>query len=227
MNYQFMKKHHLILIVLYLLNSCASSRFVEPLKKKEQVLAIDVGGPLIINGGITMPIPLSSLVYAKGVDTNLTLFGSLHFTSLLFSNLQTDFGATYRWYESNNKYLPSVSSSINGNMVWDFNDNKFKFWPQLDLNVYWNFGRKKHYIYAGVSNWWELAGVRSQNRPQLDRWLANPQIGIVFKSEKWFYSLEAKFLAPSHDNTHLFVPYYSLLGDKGANGVYLGIGRKF
>ncbi|MEN8787222.1 MAG: lipoprotein [Flavobacteriales bacterium] len=222
-----MKKVIFYLSTLFILASCASSRFVEPLKKGEQVVALDVGGPTIEFGGAVIPIPLSSIVYARGIDTNLTVFGSVHVTSLLFGNIQTDLGATYRFFESKKSFLPSLSTSVNGNAIYDMNDSKFKFWPQLDLNAYWNFGEKDHYVYAGVSNWWELADVRSQERAQLDRWLVNPQIGLVIKTNKWFYSLETKFLGPSHNNVNLFVPYFSLLGEKGASAIYFGIGRKF
>ncbi|MEN8793021.1 MAG: hypothetical protein ABF294_01025 [Flavobacteriales bacterium] len=222
-----MKKNLFFLGLIAILGSCASSRFVEPLEKGEQVIALDFGGPTIGFGGAVIPIPLSSVVYGKGIDTNLTVFGSLHVTSLLFGNLQTDFGATYRFYESKNQFTPSLSTSINANMVYDFNDTKFKFWPQWDLNAYWNFGKKNHYAYLGISNWWELAPSRSQDRPQLDKWLVNPQLGVVFKSNKWYYSLETKLMAPSHNNVNIFVPYFSVLGDKGATGIYLGVGYKF
>ena len=215
------------LSTLLILASCASSRFIEPLAKGEQVIGLDIGGPTIEFGGAIIPIPLSSVVYARGIDTNLTVFGSVHFTSLLFGNLQTDLGATYRFCESKNSFLPSLSSSVNANAIYDMNDSKFKFWPQLDLNAYWNFGEKDHYVYAGISNWWELAKFRSQERPQLDRWLVNPQIGLILKSKKWWYSIETKFLAPSHNNVNLFVPYFSFLGENGASGIYFGIGRKF
>ncbi len=224
-----MKFYHSISIVLFLtlFGSCASSRFVEPLQKGEQVIALDIGGPTIEFGGGVIPIPLSSVVYANGIDTNLTVFGSLHITSLLFGNVQTDFGATYRLFDSKHSFLPSLSTSVNGHAIYDLNDSKFKFWPQLDLNAYWNFGEKKHYVYAGISNWWELAETRSQERPQLDRWLVNPQIGLIIKTDKWYYSIETKFLGTSHNNVNLFVPYFSLLGERGASGIYFGIGRKF
>ncbi|MEN8928262.1 MAG: hypothetical protein ABF242_01865 [Flavobacteriales bacterium] len=222
-----MKKYLLYLTSAIILGSCASSRFVEPLHKGEQAVAFDVGGPLIGFGDLTIPIPLTSVVYGRGIDSNLTVFGSLHLTSLLFTNLQTDFGATYRFYESSNEYIPSFSASANGNFIWDMNDTKVKFWPQLDINAYWHFGKNKHYLYAGVSNWWELASTRSQDRPQLDRWLVNPQLGFVYKAKKWFYSIETKFLAPNQDNVNAFVPYVSFLGNRGANGIYLGVGYKF
>lgn len=222
-----MKYTTYFLFLSIILSSCTSSRFVEPLKKGEKVLALDVGGPTIGFGGAVIPIPLSSVVYGHGIDSNLTVFGSLHITSLLFGNLQTDIGATYRFYKSNNDFIPSFSTSLNGNAIYDMNDSKFKFWPQLDINAYWNFGKRKHYAYLGIQNWWELAEVRSQDRSQLDRWLVNPQLGVVFKSNKWFYSIETKFLAPSHNNEYAFVPYFSLLGAQGAQGIYLGVGYKF
>lgn len=222
-----MKKYIFILVLIIILSSCASSRFVEPLQKGEQAIGFDIGGPMIEFAGTTIPIPLTSVIYGKGIDSNITVFGSVHITSLLFSNLQSDFGATYRLYKSNISYIPSLSASGNGNIVWDMDDSKVKFWPQLDVNAYWNFGKNNHYLYAGVSNWWEVGNTRSQDRPQLDRWLVNPQIGFVYKSKKWFYSIETKFLAPSHNNVNAFVPYFSLLGEKGANGLYFGIGRKF
>ena len=72
--------------------SCAPSRFIEPLSKNQQALSFNIGGSLIDYGGTTIPIPLTSLTYAYGLSNNLTAFGSLHTTSLIFNNLQMEIG---------------------------------------------------------------------------------------------------------------------------------------
>ena len=46
-------------------------------------------------GGLTIPIPLTTVGAGYGLQDNLTLHGHLHTTSLLYGTLQMDAGATY------------------------------------------------------------------------------------------------------------------------------------
>ena len=214
-----------IVLIASILPSCAPSRFVEPLGEDKQAVGINFGGPLIDFGG-TIPIPLSSIVYGRGIDSNLTVFASLHTTSLAFYNLQTDIGASYRLL-SQKGYIPAVSASLALNIVYDFNDNNSKTWPELDINAYWNYGKHNNYFYIGMSNWFELAPVRVHGEKQMKRWIFNPHIGHVYKTDNFQYTFEMKFLAPNISHEKAFIPYKSITGNNGATGVYLSVRRTF
>ena len=96
--------------------SCAPSRFVEPLSKNQQAVSFNIGGSLIDYGGATIPVPLTSLTYAYGLSNKLTAFGSLHTTSLIFNNLQTEVGVLSQIRGQEN-YIPGLSSALALNYI--------------------------------------------------------------------------------------------------------------
>lgn len=214
------------LIILFIGNSCSSSRFVEPLIKKQHAIGVNLGGPLINFGGITIPTPMSSIIYGYGLDTNLTVFAGLHTTSLIFNNFHSDFGATFKLINQK-KYTPSLSGSINNTLVTSLRTGTTRYWPSLDLNGYWNFSKRNHFWYVGLSNWFELRKTRANDLEQIKRWLPNPQAGVSFKTKTFQFNIEYKLLAIGINSNDVFVPYQSLTNNKGAMGLYFGITKTF
>ncbi|RMG78145.1 MAG: hypothetical protein D6707_10360 [Bacteroidetes bacterium] len=222
-----MKKWLLYALPILWLSACAPSRFVEPLQEKQSAVGFSFGGELIDYGGMTIPLPLTSFSYGYGIDSTLTAFGGLHTTALYFNNLQLDLGVTKKIYQGK-KYVPSISLSPALNIIKDLNDPILKIWPQIDVNAYWYLGKKQSYIYAGVSNWFELAKYRANEQPQIQRWIYNPQTGIVWKAwEKMWFNAEIKFLAPNQSNQYSFIPWKSALGTRGATGIFIGLTKTF
>ena len=207
-------------------NSCSSSRFVEPLEKNQKAIGIALGGPLINFGGATIPTPMSSVVFGYGLDTNFTVFGGVHTTSLLFNNFHTDFGLTYKFIDQN-KLIPSLSGSFNNTFVTSFETGTSRYWPQLDINGYWNFSERNHFWYVGLSNWFELRKTRAHDLEQLKRWLPNPQAGVTFKTKTFQFNIEYKLLGLGITSNDVFVPYQSLSNNKGAMGLYFGVTKPF
>jgi len=203
--------------------ACAPVRFVEPLQKKELAVGGSFGGP-IISQGITIPIPLTEVEIGYGLDTNLTIHGGLHTTALAFGNLQFDAGLTYKLLNQK-KYIPNVSVTPGFNFIYNFDAKVSKFWPTLDINAYWNYGKRTSYFYFGFNNMFELSKTMAHEQKQKQRWLFSPQIGHVLKTKKetWQFTTELKFLALNQDNTYSFLPYKSLTGSYGATGFYLGL----
>ncbi len=201
--------------------SCAPARFVEPLNKKELAVGLSFGGPTL-NYGVPVPLPLSSLEFGYGIDSNLTCFGGLHTSALLFGNLQFDMGATYKLLNQN-KTVPNISISPGFNFISNF-DGSTKFWPIFDINAYWNYGSRLNYFYIGFNNYFELSQTMALDQPQAQHWLFSPQIGHVLKSKTnpGQLSVELKFLGPNLDNSYAFIPYYSATGNRGALGIFLG-----
>lgn len=216
----------LLVCASFLIISCAPTRFVQPLEKGQHSIGFDIGGPLIEFSGSTIPVPLSNINYGYGLNENLTLFGSLHSTSLAFGNIQTDIGATYKFWDQN-KYIPNVSIMPALNFVTNINEGQPKLWPQLDINAYWQHGENNSYGYVGFSNWFELSSNAAHGEEVFDHWLFNPQIGYMYKTSSWAYNLELKFIALSHKSDFVFVPYKGLTGNNGATGLYFGISKRF
>lgn len=71
-----------LIAVLAALASCAPARFVEPLKKGQQVITGNFGGPVAKIPGIgAIPIPFTAVGYGYGVTNKTTIFGNVHTTS--------------------------------------------------------------------------------------------------------------------------------------------------
>ncbi len=208
-------------IFLFFFGSCAPSRFVEPLKKKELSVGASFGGPAL-DYGVPVPLPLTSIEIGYGIDTNLTVFGAIHTSAILFGNMQLDAGVTYRILKQK-KYIPNISISPSFNFIHNLSKGSTKFWPILDLNSYWNYGQRNNYFYIGVNNYFELSKTMALDQPQSRNWLVNPQIGHVIKGkrENWQFTTEFKLLGPNIDNSYAFIPYASF-GKKGAMGIFLG-----
>lgn len=219
-----MKEFYILGIsMILLLGSCAPSRFVEPLQKKELAVGANLGGPLIKYGSATIPVPLTAIEVGYGLDTNLTVHGGLHTTALFFGDFQVDAGVTYKLLNQK-RYIPNVSTNVGFNFIGSPSYKVAKFWPILDLNAYWNYGKRKNYFYTGINNMFELSKTMANDQPQKQRWLLNPQLGHVLKSKsgQFQFTTEIKFLAPNQENTYSFLPYNSFTGNQGATGIYLG-----
>ncbi|MEY4350739.1 MAG: hypothetical protein RL078_800 [Bacteroidota bacterium] len=219
------------------LSACAPARFVEPLKKGEQVLTGHFGGPVAKVPGIgAIPIPFTSIGYGRGLTDNTTIMGALQTTSLAFGVGQFELGASQRIW-SNDRM--GVSGQVNVNFLLDFYTGANRIWPQLDANYYFKYGRQwkpehldhmcsvyhrnYNFFYSGISNWFDFYRIESQGRPNEQLWIPNFQIGHQWIRPKWSYQAELKILAPIYSNENIVVPYPSLLQNRGAMGLYFGI----
>lgn len=220
----------LIALVVVLFIGCAPSRQVRTLEKGETAVSGSFGGPLINLFGITMPIPYTTVAVAHGVRDDITVFGGLHTTSLMFSTIQTDLGMTWRWFapDTAKRYIPGFSSNFVMNSLVDLKEGATDFYPEVDLNAYWEYSsKKKHYIYFGVDNWFDLKYKRAHDVPKTNHWIFNPHIGHTWETTNWNYNLEFKYLAPNQSNQKLVVDYAQWFGKKGAPGLYFSISRRF
>jgi hypothetical protein len=210
--------------------SCAPARFVEPLKKGEEVISGHFGGPMAKIPGIgVIPIPFSSVGYGRGLTDQTTVFGNLHLTSLAFGVGQFELGASQKLWSTDRM---GISGQLNTNVLIDFYTGANRIWPQLDANYYYKYGLKSfrigeqrnyNFMYAGISNWFDFYGTESQGRPNEQLWIPSLQFGHQWIRPKWSYQAEIKILAPFESNENIVVPYPSMLQNRGATGLYFGI----
>lgn len=214
-----------ILLALLLIQACSASRVIEPLAKGEQQLIIAAGGPLFYYDKSLLPMPLSSIAFAKGVKDDLTLFVGLHTTALLYGVLQTDLGVVKELRKAT-EHGPGISIAPTLNLMIDSWEKHGKLYPSIDINAYWklNSGRDRYYL--GMSNWFELAGRRAHGETQPQNWIPALHTGYILQGESWKYNFELKHLAPIYDNSNSTVDYFRPT-DRGAWGLYFSMARSW
>ena len=223
----FSKIAHLFIFgtMLFICSFCSPSRIVQPLQKGESQVGLHLGGPMIRFAGAPLPIPLTSLSYARGIDSTFTAFGGIGLTAAAFGVAQVDLGCTKGLWTPKGA-RPGVSVSPSLNFMIDKWEGNFRFYPTLDVNAYWQLGKRKNTAYIGLNNWFVLNATRTQGEPQTTRYIPNLQVGYVIRRKGWNYTIEAKYLAPFNDNVKL-VPDYISAGTTGAFGIYFNVGKTF
>lgn len=211
-----------IVLSLFLFYACAPSRIVKPLSKGQKVVTGSFGGSLIKFAGAPIPLPFSTLSYGNGLTDKITAFGSLHTTSLLFGNFQTDIGICADVFKKD-KFGFSVSPTLQTAVSYK-DINSFRMWPSLDLNLRYEFN--KGFMYTGMHNWFELnkSGV---NNTSIERTLLpNYHLGFVKENTKWNHQFEVKYMLPGQAIYPGVVDYIGI-NKKGAIGIYYCLIRKF
>lgn len=206
-------------------SSCSPTRYVKPLDKNQHAATVSLGGPLIKYGTATIPVPFLTANYGYGIDSTLTGFASLNITSALFGNFQTELGVTKQILKQKN-YFPAISITPVINIIYR-NKDAYKFYPQLAVNAFWEYGKRKNFFYIGLDNWFELSQKRAFDVTQPNNWILMPTAGHSFTGKKWNFNIEAKVIAPNLSNEKLVVNYVTPLKTYGAFGIYFGYTRKF
>lgn len=233
----------ILLVSLFAISSCGSSRFIEPLRQGENAIAVELGGPLIkIPGSTVAPIPFTSITYGRGITNDLTIHGSWFSTAAVFGVAQIDAGATYGFWKSKDE-KHGVSGMLGFNTALDVYEtkNSFKFWPQLNAHYYFKYNLKgqtqddlltngskvANLLYVGVSSWYELGRTKAHGQKQNTVVIPSFDIGHDLNWKRWTFKLEMKLIAPFTSNQNIVVDYKGITGKTGATGVYLGFIRKF
>ncbi len=223
-----MRIHNVLLLFLGIvfLSACAPTRIVKTLPKGEVQVGGSFGGPLIGFAGTTIPVPFSSLSVAYGLDSSLSVFGGVHTTALAFGVIQTDLGLTRELKKYNSLFSPALSFTQSNNLFFDVWDKKFRYYPELGLQSFWEYGKSKHFAYAGVSTWVDFFTSKTHGA-DLHRFLSPVAfIGNTFSSKKWRYTAEIKYESPFVNSKDVVVDYKTF-GKKGAIGVFIGINKSF
>jgi hypothetical protein len=218
-------KINVLIMGCVLVSSCTSSRFVKPLAKNQQAIQAGLGGPTIKFAGAVVPVPFTSVCYARGLTDKLTAFGSIHTTSLLFGNAQTDVGITTDVIRIHPQFIISVSPTLQ--MVYNIrNKTGFRVWPSIDVNLRYEQKNNKGYFYLGAMTWIETAQKRAFQQTQKKHSIPNLQLGYCITKTKWQHSFELKYLGIGVANTPGVVDYIGL-NKKGSFGIYYSVSYLF
>ena len=138
-------KNVCIIFIFVVVASCAPTRYVVPLTKKEKSISVSFGGPIIEERGYITPVPFLSFTYAKGKTKSLTYFGGLQLSSLLDGFYAVEVGALKEWKWWSKKKIGFTTNFV-ANAMTDIIDGGFTFFPQFDANLYWHFMSDPHYF---------------------------------------------------------------------------------
>lgn len=216
-----------VTFLIVVAQACTVQQVVKPLEKGKKQVSGNFGGPLIGFAGTTIPIPLTSIGYAQGISDSITLHANLQLTSIAYKNIHLNTGATYGLLKPNG-WKPGISTSVSANILTDVRIGNWSVYPQIDINSYWDYNN--HFMYFGLTNWIELSGNKAHNEEQQKRMLTGIQFGNTWNTNKWSYSIESKWLAPTRNTEDLTINYktYRFNNEpKGAVGIYFGLARKF
>jgi hypothetical protein len=219
-----MKIAFVVAVTFFLIASCAPSRFVKPLKAKEQAAYVSFGGPVIKFSGAPVPIPFTTAGYAYGLSNIATGFVSIHPTSMLFGNIQGDAGATINFLQNETLFGISASPAIQF-ATHPSEKNSSRMWPSLDLNAYMHTGKNKAYIYAGAGSWLELSARRAHGERRSRSLVPAVHAGYTSGGEKWLHQVEVKYLAPGIPTLPGVVDYIGV-NRNGAFGIYYSLIRQ-
>ena len=216
----------ILYITIILFASCNATRVIKPLEKGEKQLSAGLGGPGIIYAGAPIPVPLKSISYAQGIDSNVTLSVGLHATSLAFGVLQSDISAGIRAYQSKTDRF-GITATPGVHFLYGVHEYKFRSYPQLDALTWLQYSENKHHlVYGGVGTWFELLKKKAHGQIQSNELMPWITLGHQFNMERWSYMTEFKYLGFQHESALSVVDFVSP-ADRGTVGFYFGVSRRF
>lgn len=221
----FLKRLLPLVLITILAANCAGARIVEPLDEGKHRASLDIGGPFIDLFDLSFPLPQSSLNYAYGIDSKWSAFGSFYITSALFGVIHLEGGALYGIFEPQG-WIPGLSIKPSAHIMTDIYQWNFRFYPVVDLEVYWRLREKQDIIYLGMSNWFELSATRAHGQAQPQNWLPQFHLGYIIGLGEWHLSFEAQYIAPNVSSENLAL-IYSFDPGMGVFGFHIGFGREF
>lgn len=210
--------------VFICLQACSPVRTVKPLQKGEQRVGASLGGPLIKFSGAVIPVPATSINYARGITDKLTAYSSVYTTAALFGVGQVDLGVCRRIFQKDSIAGLSLNAGFNAGTF--FRSGSSRIWPELAFNFYRHYGKRRHFFYTGTGTWIELAAEGTHGREIKNRLLPWFHLGHVWNRGSWSYQLEARLLAPFRSNEDVVVDYLRLSGNRGVSGLYFSINRR-
>ena len=202
----------IVILFVFVCASCAPTRYVVPLNKREKSVSASYGGPIFKEDGIPMPLPLVNITYAKGKTNSLTYFGGLQLSPLLNGYFAGEIGALKEWKWWSKRKL-GITTNFVANAVYEAYSG-FHFFPQFDANLYWHFKSDPHYfcdcpgdpkwkmfVYTGFQTHYNLVSNYIFTDPFKDDVMFSPHAGYSFGTDSWRLSTEVKWIQPWVDNT--------------------------
>src|SRR5690606_37216850 len=126
-------------------------------------------------------------------------------------------------FETKSKMF-GVSVSPAMHLFSNFEEGAFRSYPQIDINAWYNYGKKPHFLYGGAGTWLELYRERAHGEEQKRELMPYATLGHQWVREKWNFQLELRYIGFPYHNDKLVVQYLTPLST-GTTGIYFGVSR--
>ncbi|MCF8237249.1 MAG: hypothetical protein K9I85_03775 [Saprospiraceae bacterium] len=213
------------ILAVCLFSSCVGQRQIYPLVESESAVGIQAGGPLIQLGDAILPIPFSALYAARGLAHGWMADLGIHTSALLYKTIYLDPGAQ-KTFAFPSGIRPGLNTGIRLNTMTDLSLQRWRFYPQADLHLWWADTPNRHLGYIGMSHWFDPHREQARERSTYKLWRPAVYIGYQYRRNDWDFSLESKWLAPGTDNRFNAIEYQAP-AHQGALGFYLTVQYRF
>jgi hypothetical protein len=189
-------------------SGCATAVLTRPLEKGAREVHASLGGPLIVLGGVPVPIPMAQAGFRYGVTDSVAVGVDLPLTLVLLKNVALDPHVT--WFPTTSLGLQAESV-----LVLDPATHQFRAYPILSS---W-------YRIPLSSRIALLPGIGAMRQKRSPHLLVSPSLASAFALGRWELLVETMYLAPNLENTYSTVTYVS--PGHGGVGLFFGLGRRF
>lgn len=204
------------------LASCATIHSVRPLSQGERQLDASLGGPLVTNLGVPMPIPLVSVNYLYGLTNDVSVGGTAYVTDALFGTGHIEANGIVGLFNQKGA-VPALSLEANLHAITDFRTS-VQFFPELNLTPSWELG--DFLLYGGAGAMFNLYPDMADGTKR--RYLAIPDfyLGASWIWSNWLFTAELKYLNP-FQRSYPAAPGYVGIGEWGALAPFLQASFRF
>ncbi len=227
------------LVITIFIFSCAPSRHVIPLNRKERAISVSIGGPVLINETATFPEPLVSITYAYGKTKTATRFIGVHATAANKGAYIIEYGFLKEWWFNSRRNIGFTTNMV-ANVGVDKSDWDVSIYPQLDANLYWHYHGDPHYycdckndgrfmkfIYVGIGSYVRAYSKEEFKQPFNNDVIISPHFGYNIGGKQWKLNAEIKWIQPWVKNENPDYEIWNPMGDLGTFGGYLSFYKMF
>ena len=202
-----------IFFLIIFVEGCGVTQPVRVLKENETRAIASLGGPVVVMGGMSVPIPYLTAGIAHGFSENVTLTSTLHLTTLAFKSLGIDAGVSSALLHEHSS-LPEIT--LHG-QIYFFDDfvrgNNPRIFPMATVNASYHIGERT-LAYFGADNLYQI------HQPQL---FFSPFIGMQFPlSIVLAMQIETKWMAANINTAHGVFEGTGSINSKGNFGLFVG-----
>lgn len=203
-----------ILICFSLVSGCGVTQPVRPIEEGTTQLAASFGGPIIPFAGIAIPVPYLNIGALYGYKPNMSLYGNVHVTTMLFKNVGLDAGFAARLLPEKG-IRPEVTVNGRGYFFWDaIRGSTMRFYPMGTVTGSYATGENSLF-YFGADNLYQFTTADL---------FVSPFVGYSFPlTEQTIMQIETKWMAMNHDTRHGIFEGSASVAGKGNIGIFFGI----
>jgi hypothetical protein len=204
----------IVFTLLLLLSGCGVTQPVRTLEEGSTQITSSFGGPIIPFDGFVIPTPYLNLGALYGYSDNISLYGNVHLTALLFKDIGIDGGAAAMLVKETG-LMPEIT--VNGRVYffWDvIRSNNKRFFPMITFIASYTTGEYS-LCYFGADHLYQI------HKPDI---FLSPLVGYQFPLSGTLLSqIEIKWLAVNKDTHHGIFEGATSIGGAGGMGLFFGV----